>query len=110
MKYPLRKFNHIKKGVYFDFSENKKVQLPNLDNIYRESDLKCLKGVFHPYSLVKDHRTQVEVGNTQAVVDGNLDRRTRVNENHFRLISGSGYLCGSFLTSDSRGPAAIPAR
>jgi peptide chain release factor 2 len=29
--------------------------------------------VFHPYSLVKDHRTQVEVGNTQAVVDGDLD-------------------------------------
>jgi peptide chain release factor 2 len=29
--------------------------------------------VFHPYSLVKDHRTGYEVGNVQAVVDGNLD-------------------------------------
>jgi len=29
--------------------------------------------VFHPYSLVKDHRTQVEVGNVQAVMDGEID-------------------------------------
>ncbi|UFJ40026.1 peptide chain release factor 2 [Brevibacillus humidisoli] len=29
--------------------------------------------VFHPYSLVKDHRTNVEVGNVQAVMDGELD-------------------------------------
>ncbi|PTM56694.1 peptide chain release factor 2 [Desmospora activa] len=29
--------------------------------------------VFHPYSMVKDHRTNVEVGNVQAVVDGELD-------------------------------------
>ncbi|WP_236687138.1 peptide chain release factor 2 [Ornithinibacillus californiensis] len=29
--------------------------------------------VFHPYSMVKDHRTNVEVGNTQAVMDGELD-------------------------------------
>jgi peptide chain release factor 2 len=29
--------------------------------------------VFHPYSMVKDHRTNFETGNTQAVMDGNLD-------------------------------------
>ncbi|MCL6594276.1 MAG: peptide chain release factor 2, partial [Alicyclobacillus sp.] len=29
--------------------------------------------VFHPYSLVKDHRTGVEIGNVQAVMDGMLD-------------------------------------
>ena len=29
--------------------------------------------IFHPYSLVKDHRTNVEVGNVQAVMDGELD-------------------------------------
>ncbi|MRG84765.1 peptide chain release factor 2 [Salinibacillus xinjiangensis] len=28
--------------------------------------------VFHPYSMVKDHRTNVEVGNTQGVMDGDL--------------------------------------
>jgi peptide chain release factor 2 len=29
--------------------------------------------VFHPYSLVKDHRTQVEVGHVQGVMDGDID-------------------------------------
>ncbi len=29
--------------------------------------------VFHPYSLVKDHRTGTETGNIQAVMDGDLD-------------------------------------
>jgi peptide chain release factor 2 len=29
--------------------------------------------VLHPYQLVKDHRTDVEEGNTQAVLDGNID-------------------------------------
>jgi len=29
--------------------------------------------VLHPYQMVKDHRTNYEVGNTAAVLDGNLD-------------------------------------
>ena len=29
--------------------------------------------VFHPYSMVKDHRTNTEVGNVQAVMDGAID-------------------------------------
>jgi len=29
--------------------------------------------VFHPYNLVKDHRTGAEMGNIQAVMDGDLD-------------------------------------
>ena len=29
--------------------------------------------VFHPYSMVKDHRTNAEVGNINAVMDGDLD-------------------------------------
>jgi peptide chain release factor 2 len=29
--------------------------------------------VLHPYQLVKDHRTEFEVGNTQSVLDGDLD-------------------------------------
>ena len=29
--------------------------------------------VFHPYNMVKDHRTKKESGNTQAVMDGNLN-------------------------------------
>jgi peptide chain release factor 2 len=30
--------------------------------------------VFHPYSMVKDHRTSAESGNVQAVMDGDLDQ------------------------------------
>ncbi len=30
--------------------------------------------VFHPYNMVKDHRTDVETGNVQAVMDGDIDR------------------------------------
>ena len=29
--------------------------------------------VLHPYQMVKDHRTEYEWGNTQAVLDGDLD-------------------------------------
>ncbi len=29
--------------------------------------------VFHPYTMVKDHRTGAEVGNVQAVMDGDID-------------------------------------
>ena len=29
--------------------------------------------VFHPYSMVKDHRTNAETSNVQSVMDGNLD-------------------------------------
>ena len=29
--------------------------------------------VFHPYSMVKDHRTDAEMGNVQAVMDGEID-------------------------------------
>ncbi|MBF0476110.1 MAG: peptide chain release factor 2, partial [Deltaproteobacteria bacterium] len=30
--------------------------------------------VLHPYRLVKDHRTNLEVGNVDAVLDGDLDQ------------------------------------
>jgi peptide chain release factor 2 len=29
--------------------------------------------IFHPYSMVKDHRTNIDIGNTQAVMDGDID-------------------------------------
>jgi peptide chain release factor 2 len=54
----------------------------------REAELRALSGdkmeigfgsqirsyVLHPYQMVKDHRTSVEVGNVQGVLDGDLDR------------------------------------
>jgi peptide chain release factor 2 len=33
--------------------------------------------VLHPYTMVKDHRTNVEVGNVQGVLDGDLDEFVR---------------------------------
>ena len=30
--------------------------------------------VFHPYQMVKDHRTEYETGNTSAVMDGSLNQ------------------------------------
>ena len=41
--------------------------------------------VFHPYSMVKDHRTGVEIGNIQAVMDGEIDPFL---EAHLRYSSG----------------------
>lgn len=29
--------------------------------------------VFHPYSMIKDHRTNLEIGNAQSVIDGEID-------------------------------------
>ncbi len=33
--------------------------------------------VFHPYNMVKDHRTKEETGNVSAVMDGDLDKFIR---------------------------------
>lgn len=71
-------------------------------NEEREAELQALRGekrdigfgsqirsyVLHPYQMVKDHRTGVETGNVQAVLDGDLDRfieaelRRRAAERH----------------------------
>ena len=53
----------------------------------KEKDLKEVRGkkkdiawgsqirsyVFHPYQMVKDHRTEVESGNLQAIMDGEIN-------------------------------------
>jgi len=64
-----------------------KARLEELEERKRREQIASLKGevqeiswgnqirsyVFHPYTLVKDHRTGLEVGNVQAVIDGDLD-------------------------------------
>ena len=42
--------------------------------------------VFCPYTLVKDHRTNYEVGNVESVMDGNIDRFI---ESYLRLGTGT---------------------
>lgn len=64
-----------------------KARLFALEKEKREKELQAIKGerrdiawgnqirsyVLHPYTLVKDHRTGIEVGNIQAVLDGEID-------------------------------------
>jgi peptide chain release factor 2 len=45
--------------------------------------------VLHPYQMVKDHRTNVEVGNAQAVLDGDLDDFVRAEL--LRRAEGDGF-------------------
>ncbi|NLN06186.1 MAG: peptide chain release factor 2 [Firmicutes bacterium] len=64
-----------------------RARLADLYQRQQEEELNSLRGeqkeiawgsqirsyVFHPYTLVKDHRTGLEVGNISAVMDGDLD-------------------------------------
>lgn len=64
-----------------------KAQLFDLEQRKQDAEMAALKGedvdaawgsqirsyVLHPYKMVKDHRTNHEVGNAQAVLDGRLD-------------------------------------
>jgi peptide chain release factor 2 len=43
------------------------------DHVKAEWGSQIRSYVLHPYHMVKDHRTEFEMGNTQAVLDGDLD-------------------------------------
>jgi protein subunit release factor B len=59
--------------------------------------------VLHPYQMVKDHRTDQETGNVQAVLDGNLDPFMEAYLRHTdrRGLSQSTFLglCRDFVTA-----------
>ncbi|MFZ6020928.1 MAG: peptide chain release factor 2 [Chloroflexota bacterium] len=91
---------HLPTGIIIT-CQNERSQIQNRENAFRvlrarlaalkqeqqEKELEALRGeyqkaewgsqirsyVLHPYQLVKDHRTDYETGNTQAVLDGELD-------------------------------------
>jgi peptide chain release factor 2 len=61
--YQLHKEEEAKKMAKFENSK-KKIEWGSQIRSY----------VFHPYNMVKDHRTSIETSNTQAVMDGDIDR------------------------------------
>lgn len=65
----------LKAKLYQLEEENKAKELASIKGEQKEiawgSQIRSY--VFHPYSMVKDHRTTYEVGNTQAVMDGDLN-------------------------------------
>ena len=68
MKMLKSKLFEIKEREHLDKIEDLK---GNMKDIAWGSQIRSY--VFHPYSMAKDHRTGFEVGNVQAVMDGELD-------------------------------------
>ncbi len=59
------------------------------------------RNVFHPYKMIKDHRTDFEVGNVQPVMDGELDgfiKAYLMNEKGKRIVNNLAIFKNKILT------------
>ena len=61
--------------VYQHFKDEEDKKLQEVESSKKSIDFgsQIRSYVFHPYNLVKDHRTNNETGNVQAVMDGDID-------------------------------------
>jgi len=75
---------HSNKETAMNMLKSKLLEIKKLENKEKIEDIQgkynqiawgsqIRSYVFHPYSMVKDHRTNAETGNVQAVMDGNID-------------------------------------
>lgn len=71
----------LKSKLYEIEEENKKKELQELKGEQRDINFgsQIRSYVMHPYSLVKDHRTNVEETNVNKVMDGDLDKFINAN-------------------------------
>lgn len=75
---------HKNKATALKLLKSKLIEIKELENKEKIEDIQgkynqiswgsqIRSYVFHPYNLVKDHRTNAETGNSQSVMDGNID-------------------------------------
>lgn len=66
--------NILKSKLYQLQLEEQEKELSKIsDNIINSFGSQIRSYVFHPYSMVKDHRTNYETGNSEAVMDGEIE-------------------------------------
>ena len=65
----------LRSRLYDHFEEQRRRERKDLEGDKRDISWgnQIRSYVFQPYTMVKDHRTRFEVGNVQAVIDGDLD-------------------------------------
>lgn len=65
----------LKARLFEKIEEEQKEKIDELRGEYKEIAWgnQIRSYVFHPYSMVKDHRTNIEVGNINSVIDGEID-------------------------------------
>ncbi|MCK4339414.1 MAG: PCRF domain-containing protein, partial [Candidatus Cloacimonetes bacterium] len=65
----------LKARLYQHYKEKQDSEKQKLENKKKKIEWgsQIRSYVFHPYSMVKDHRTDTQTGNIQSVMDGNIE-------------------------------------